>query len=97
MTTSRSVAASTRSESQEVFAWAESRGADRASKKWALKISVPLDARASMKPTNRARSAWWNCAGGKWAVRRGSRRLRASASARSFSVSQLIQVRSSSA
>src|SRR2546428_13276086 len=58
-TTPRSVAALTRSASHDVFASADTRGADRASMKCALKIRVPIGASASMNPTNFARSAWW--------------------------------------
>src|SRR6266571_2527301 len=75
----------------------EIRGADRASMKCALKTCVPTGSRTSMKPTNRARSAWWKCDGGRWAVNRGRRFARVSASAANFVGSHESHVKSSSA
>jgi len=64
-TAPRSDAARTRSANHEAFVSGEIRGADRASMKCALKTWIPTGSSTSMKPTNRARSAWWKCDGGR--------------------------------
>src|SRR5436309_961693 len=64
-------AARTRSANHDAFVSGEIRGADLASMKCALKTWIPTGSSTSMKPTNRARSAWWKCDGGRWAVNRG--------------------------
>src|SRR6266571_4784836 len=95
--TPRSVAAFTRSANHDVFASGEVLGAERASMKCALKIRVPIGARASMKPTNRARSAWLNREGGRCAVSNGIFSARSSASSCRAAGSSDSHVRSNSA
>src|SRR2546427_8213497 len=96
-TAPRPDAARTRPANHDAFVPGEIRGADLASMKCALKTWIPTASRTSMKPTKRARSAWWKCDGGRWAENRGSRFASASASAANFVGSHVSHVRSSSA